>query len=231
MSKLKALILDAGGVLVRPKDGNWNIPARYRELLGDYALDIPSEKWLEACRAESDVLREDCFVNGISAEYELKLCFMKNIAVRMGWNLPFDSIVALAQDFTYNFDRYLWYDDVELWLGSWHDRYKLGVLSDAMPSFRSVMEDAHCMEYLDALVISTKVGAAKPDAKMYHTICAQLNAAPEETLFVDDRAGNLLGAIRCGIHAVQMCRDDLEPWNGSYVRNLEELNAYMEGLF
>ena len=26
----KALILDAGGVLVRPLHGDWNIPARYR---------------------------------------------------------------------------------------------------------------------------------------------------------------------------------------------------------
>lgn len=230
MSKIKTLILDAGGVLVRPLHGNWLIPARYRELLGDYAHDIPGEKWLEACRAEADLLREDCFVNGVNAEYVLKRQFMKNVAGRMGWNLSADEIAALAKDFTWNFDRYDWYADARTWLENWRGRYHLGVLSDAMPSFRNVMEDAHFMEYMNALVISTEVGAAKPDAKMYQTICGQLHADPEECLFADDRVCNLLGAMRCGMRAVQVCRDDLEHWNGAYVHDLEELNAYVEGL-
>lgn len=230
MSKIKTLILDAGGVLVRPLYGNWLIPAKYQELLGEYARDIPGEKWLEACRAEADYLREDCFVNGLNAEYALKLQFMRNVAAHMGWNLSDEAITALAQDFTYNSDRYDWYADSKPWLKKWHGHCQLGILSDAMPSFRKAMEDAHYLQDVDALVISTEVGIAKPDAKMYHTVCKQLNAVPDETLFVDDRVCNLLGAMRCGIHAVQMCRDGLEHWNGPYVQNLEELNAYMEGL-
>ena len=51
MSKIKALVLDAGGVMVHPIHGNWNIPVHYREHLGAYARDIPGKKWLEACAA------------------------------------------------------------------------------------------------------------------------------------------------------------------------------------
>lgn len=230
MSNIRALILDAGGVLVYPLHGNWMIPAKYKKILGDYAREIPSERWLKACQAEASILREDVLIPTISQEYELKLQFLRNVAARMNWLLSEDVLVALAQDFTHNPARHAWYSDSQKWLEYWHDRYRLGILSDTMPSFCTVLEHSPCGTCIDALVISTKLGVAKPDAKMYNTICAQLNVAPEDSLFVDDRAGNLEGALRCGLHAVQMCRDGLEHWNGPYVRNLEELNAYLEGL-
>ena len=56
MKRIDALILDAGGVLVHPVHGDWNIPARYRELMGDCARDIPGAAWMEACHAESATL-------------------------------------------------------------------------------------------------------------------------------------------------------------------------------
>ena len=81
----KALILDAGGVLVHPLHGDWNIPARYRELLGAYARDIPGEAFRAACRAEAALLREDISIADIGVEYEKRLQFLKNVAARMGW--------------------------------------------------------------------------------------------------------------------------------------------------
>lgn len=230
MKKIKTLILDAGGVLVYPLHGNWNIPVKYRELLGAHAADIPGEKWLEACQAEALVVREDVYVENMEAEYACRLEFLKRIGARLGWELEHDAYAALAEDFTYNTGRYVWYADCAQWLNTWNQEMKTGMLSDAMPSFRYVVDHSDYRKCFDAIVISTEIGTAKPDPRMYGTVCAQLGADPAECLFVDDRECNLRGAIACGIHAVQMCRDGLEPWDGPYVRDLAELNNYMEGL-
>lgn len=230
MSKIKALILDAGGVLVHPLHRNWNIPVKYCEYLGNHAKDIGSEKWLEACRAEAMLIREDIYIKDMEAEYGMRLNFLKAIAKRLDWELSDDTFALLAEDFTYNVSRYAWYEDTLPWLKEWHSRMQVGILSDAMPSFPYVVRNHEAYGYINALVISTEVGTAKPDAKMYLEICKKLDVAPENCLFVDDRVCNLEGAMQVGMRAVQMCRDGLQPWSGDAVHDLTELNQYMEGL-
>lgn len=230
MSKIKALVLDAGGVMVHPIHGNWNIPVHYREHLGAYARDIPGKKWLEACAAEAHVQREDIILPSMEEEFAMRLQFSRNVAARMNWNLGEEALQAYARDFTYNPDRHAWYDDVLTYLPRWHEKLKMGILSDAMPSFRSIMNSHPAKDHFDAIVISTEIGAVKPNSRMYETVMQLLNAHPDECLFVDDRVCNLEGAMACGMHAVQMCRDGLEPWEKDHVCNFTELNEYLEGL-
>lgn len=230
MKKIKALILDAGGVLVHPLHGDWNIPARYRELLGAHAQQVPGEAWRSACRAEAEILREDVVVADMEAECALRLEFLRRVAERMGWPLTQAQLCALAEDFTYNPERYAWYADTQTQLAQWKGRIRLGMLSDAMPSFRSFVHDRGLEEIFEAVVISTEVGTCKPDARMYAEICRRMGVEAEACLFVDDRPCNLEGAMRYGMRAVQMCRDGLEPWSGAWVRDLAELNDHLEGL-
>ena len=230
MSKIKALVLDAGGVLVHPLHGDWNIPVKYREFLGDYAGDVNGEKWKEACRAEAFRIREDIFIKDMEEERSMRLSFLKAVAKRMGWELSENVFEKMAEDFTYNVTRYAWYEDTLPWLKDWHNRMQVGILSDAMPSFPHVVRNHEACRYIDALVISTEIGTAKPDARMYLEICKKLNAAPEDCLFVDDRVCNLEGAMNVGMRAVQMCRDGLISWDGEQVHDLTELNCYLEGL-
>ena len=230
MSKIKALVLDAGGVLVHPLHSNWNIPVKYREMMGSYADEIPGEKWLEACRAEAAYLREDVFIKDLEEEYGLRLQFLRAVARRRNWVFSEEKLAELAHDFTYNVNRYAWYADSLPWLKHWYERMKVGILSDAMPSFPHVLHSHEAHNYIHSYVISTEIGTSKPDARMYNEICARLNAAPGECLFVDDRVCNLEGAMNVGMRAVQMCRDGLEEWNGDAVHDLAELNDYLEGL-
>ena len=230
MSKIKTLVLDAGGVLVHPLHGDWSIPVKYREFLGCYVEDVGNDKWKEACRAEAALIREDIYIKDMEEERGMRLNFLKAVAKRMDWELSEDTFEAMAEDFTYNVSRYAWYEDTLPWLKDWHSRIQVGILSDAMPSFPHVVRNHEACRYIDALVISTEIGTAKPDAKMYLEICKKLNAAPEDCLFVDDRVCNLEGAMRIGMHAVQMCRDGMIGWDGDKVRDLTELNRYLEGL-
>ena len=217
-------------MLVRPLHGDWNIPVRYRELLGDYARDIPSERWRVASQAEASILREDVIVPDLDAEFALRRAYLAAVALRMGWKLGEEQLQALAEDFNYNPDRYSWYDDTQTWLSRWKPTVRLGMLSDAMPSFRAFTTQNGLGDIFESIVISTEIGTCKPDPRMFAEICARMNVAPADCLFVDDREPNLAGAMAFGMRAVQMCRDGADGWDGPVVRDLAELNDYMEGL-
>lgn len=228
MGKITTLILDAGGVLVYPVCGAWNIPAGYRELLGEYAADIPGERWLAAAKKHASILREDVPVNGLEEEYRLRRQFLSEVAREMDWLLSGEQLSALAEDFTRNTRRYGWYADVDPMLHALAKDYKIAILSDTMPSLRLVVQDHASRDCYSDLVISTEIGVGKPDPRMYQAALTRLNAAANECIFVDDREGNLRGAMACGIHAVQMCRDDSPCWDGPVVHDLSELKTYLE---
>ena len=228
--KIKALILDAGGVMVKAVHGAWNIPAEYKNILGEYAKDVGTAKWQAAHDKNYRIIREDILMpKDTGREYALRREFFTAMAQDLGWQLTEKQLTDIAYDFTYNPLRYIWYDDVNAYLKKWHGSIKTGMLSDAMPSFRDFTVDHGSDIYFHSILLSTDIGATKPDAKMYETICRQLNANPGECLFVDDREINLTGAEKCGLRAVQMDREgDVIRWRGPVVHNFEELDRFME---
>ena len=228
--KIKALILDAGGVMVKAVHGAWNIPAEYKNILGEYARDVGGDQWNAAHDKNCHIIREDIFMpRDTDREYTLRMEFMRAMAKDLNWNLSEEQFNAITHDFTFNPLRYIWYDDVNPYLEKWHSAIKTGMLSDAMPSFRLFTQEHKSDVHFDVLQLSTDIGATKPDPKMYLTICDALGVQPEECLFVDDREINLTGAEKCGMRAVQMDREgDVIRWNGPVVHNFEELNRFME---
>jgi FMN phosphatase YigB (HAD superfamily) len=54
----------------------------------------------------------------------------------------------------------------------------------------------------DAFVLSSDVGARKPDPEIYLRSAEILGVAPEQCVFVDDRADNVSGATRLGMTGV-----------------------------
>ena len=85
-------------------------------------------------------------------------------------------------------------------------------------------------DLFNAAVISTQVGAIKPDRRMYEAILKALDAAPEDCLFVDDRACNLEGATAMGMRAVQMARPACLPetlWEGPVAHSFKELDGLL----
>ena len=225
---IRYLILDAGGVMVHPAHfDNWNIPADYERLLGRYAKDIPSEAYAAAVRAESEIVREDVVLSA-EAEFRVKKEFFAKVAARMGWKLDRSQIAALAWDLSWNPARYIWYDDVDPVLERIHKKYRIGVLSDAMPSFRGIAQARRESRHFDAFTISTEVGACKPDERMYRTVCCELKAEPDQCLFVDDRECNLRGAMEFGMHAAQMLRDGGPGRDGAIVHNFADIEKLLE---
>ena len=228
---MKYLIFDCGGVLVYPSRGEWNLPYGMAEILGDRAKDIGTDAYREAYRQSVHWLDETRLVPDVEAERELRLEHIRSMDARMGWGLTTEEPRRLADDFTDNILRYGMFEDVAPWLRRWKRRYSLGMLSDAMPSILGFLEQFGILNLFDAAVISTQVGAIKPDGRMYAAILKALDARPGDCLFVDDRASNLEGAVAVGMHAVQMARPEFPPdvlWDGPVARSFEALNGLIE---
>lgn len=230
---MKTLIFDCGGVLVYPRMGDWNLPIGIMGILGERAKGIHTSKYLNAHRLSAGWLDEARLVPDVEEERRLRREYIRSVNIHMDWHMTHDEINRLADDFTDNIRRYGFFEDVEPWLKRWKERYRLGVLSDAMPSILKFMDEFGILGLFDATVISTQVGAIKPDPRMYAAITGALNVQPGDCLFVDDKACNLEGAERFGMLAVQMARPAFLPqeiWGGPVVDGMEGLGRFIEGL-
>lgn len=58
------------------------------------------------------------------------------------------------------------------------------------------------IQNFDALVWSYQLGIAKPDPAIYRHALAQLQTAPEETLFIDDKRENIEAAVELGMRGI-----------------------------
>ena len=137
----------------------------------------------------------------------------------------------MTDDFTDDIDRYGFFDDVLPWLSRWKGRYALGVLSDAMPSIIDFLNAYGSGGLFDHIVISTHVGATKPDPRMYRAAVEAFDARPEDCLFVDDNPANVEAALRMGMKGVQMARAEFMPpklWDGPVVRDFADLDRLLE---
>ena len=65
--------------------------------------------------------------------------------------------------------------------------------------FRQVQHRFDFLEWFDGLVISGDEGVIKPDATIYRLLVDRYDLAPARTVFIDDRADNVDGAITAGL--------------------------------
>ena len=229
---MRKLILDCGGVLVYPRLGEWTLPFGMAKILGpERARDLHTSKYLLAHRQCAQWLDESRPMRGVEDERRVRREYIRAMDAQMNWGLTEDEIDRLGDDFTDNMDRYGFFDDVKPWLKRWRAQgVALGLLSDAMPSILVFMERYGILSDFDAAVISTQVGAIKPDPRMYAAILEAMRAEPGDCLFVDDKAENLEGAVAAGMRAVQMARSEALParmWDGPAVRDFQALNKLL----
>jgi epoxide hydrolase-like predicted phosphatase len=84
-------------------------------------------------------------------------------------------------------------------------RYKVGLLSNALPGTRAALGQRFpkFFEMFDVTVFSAEVGIEKPDARVYRLILDRLGVEAQEAVFVDDFIENVEGARAVGLHAIQ----------------------------
>lgn len=89
--------------------------------------------------------------------------------------------------------------------------YEVGLLSNIMPGFIDEMFNHQLLPEVDyaAIVDSSKVGAIKPEPKIYEIAQDWADCDPSEILLIDDSRANLMAAERMGWHVLWF--DDYRP--------------------
>lgn len=105
-------------------------------------------------------------------------------------------------------DARMWTTCNPVMLG-WHQRLKESGLRTAILSnmgdnvLANIEREFKWIHDFDVLVWSYQLGIAKPDPAIYKHTLDQLQTAPEETLFIDDKYENIQAARALGMQAIQ----------------------------
>jgi 2-haloacid dehalogenase len=109
------------------------------------------------------------------------------------------------------------YLEVRETINALRDRYALAVLSDADTGFLAGCLARNDIAF-DAVVSSEDVRAYKPHVSMFREVCARLNVAPAQAVYVGDSPWHdIAGARNAGMRAVWLNRherawpEDIEP--------------------
>lgn len=83
--------------------------------------------------------------------------------------------------------------------------YHISILSNASATYinRIFSESKIPLSLFDKIIISSNIGLAKPDPRIFEYALRELGASPEECVFVDDRERNVLAAKSLGIDSIQ----------------------------
>jgi putative hydrolase of the HAD superfamily len=77
----------------------------------------------------------------------------------------------------------------------------LALLSNAPMSFARVAEQQEWTKHFQRLVFSGDLGIAKPDPEIWSALAQELDAAPGDCVFLDDRQVNVDAALAAGMGA------------------------------
>jgi HAD superfamily hydrolase (TIGR01509 family) len=95
-------------------------------------------------------------------------------------------------------------EQMQALLRSVSKQYKVGLLTNIMPGFLSVMRRNKQLPDLayDAVIDSSEVGTVKPEAQIYEIAQQRAGVPHEEILLIDDSRVNLMAAEKLGWHVL-----------------------------
>ncbi len=232
---MKALILDCGGVTCFPRYGHWLFPSNLTEITNrDYPTAL-SERVYAAHSECAHWLDEGALITSEGREIEMRTGYNRDMNRLLKAGLSDEQCERLAVSVTQDDSRYAFYPDSFGFSKIWSKRYKLAMLSNAMPSLYRALSAQGYARYLCSLTVSCLYGFQKPDERLYLAALNDIHELADECVFVDDLEDNLLTAQRIGMTAVRMKRstytiDPVKPFerfSGDCVSDFSELDELL----
>lgn len=182
---IKAVLWDLGGVLLRTEDASGR--RRWEDRLGLAEGEL--DRLVFGCQASRLATVGRAGVDDIWSE----------VLTTLG--LAHHEREALSRDF-FAGDRL---DERLLdFIRHLRPSYKTGLITNAWPDVRPWIEDKwKLVDLFDLVLISSEVGLAKPDPRIYLLALERIAVAPDEAVFVDDAPENVEAAIAVGLRALR----------------------------
>lgn len=220
--KTKYLILDFGLVLGKPKTGNWFITPNFYEIIGKNKID------LKRLNVLFNKYNENISKKIITKEEEYKAFkeFYLNILneLKIVKNEE-ETAEKLAEDFVYNEDKYIMYDDVYKFLEKQSQKYILILLSDNWPCVYAILKNWGIDKFFTKIYISSEYPGLKKDGLLFDYAMNEFKIKKDEAIFVDDNPELLEVADKKKLIPVLMDRTNLHKDYSKYkrIQNLEEI--------
>ncbi|MBN1218380.1 MAG: HAD family phosphatase [Anaerolineae bacterium] len=191
-TRLKAIIFDVGGVLIRSHSR------------------VGREKWAARLGLDSREF-EDFVFNGESGR-QVQLG-QKTFEAHWRWlghhfGLNEVDLAEMRRDFFAG-------DGLDESLVAYIQRlrqagYRTGILSNFADDARRVWTEQYpFIEHFDGIVVSSEVGLMKPDPNIYQLAAERVGVKVEQALFVDDFAQNIEGARQVGMQVLHFTDPEL----------------------
>ena len=203
-SPVRGIFFDLGWTLLYPPSGDWMFSQFARRYFPQEKLSaLPQDRVRAAQKSGAEFLNRNHLMSTIDEEYRQFLQYYTLLAKALPeLGLSEEDLRRVTEDKVYNLENYRLFPDSIQTLEALRGKYKLGVISDTWPSIVPVLENLGILAYFDCVTYSYTLGVYKPHESMYRDALQKLGLPPEETVFVDDGAGNLEGARRMGIQPV-----------------------------
>jgi epoxide hydrolase-like predicted phosphatase len=181
---IRAVIFDFGGVLVRTEDASGR------------------RKWERRLGLSPGELDQLVFASALAQRSMIGQATQRDVwtDIARRYGLDDEALQQMRRDF-WSGDRLN--ERLVQFLRGLRPRYKTAILSNAWPGARRMFtEHFQLHEVVDAFIISSEEGVAKPDPRIYQIALQRLDVQPHEAVFVDDFPENVAGAQQLGIIAV-----------------------------
>ena len=97
------------------------------------------------------------------------------------------------------------------WLETLHGTYQLAVISNNFGNTRGWCDEYGLTALLEAIIDSTVLGIAKPDARIFEAALSELDVAPSHALYVGDSyAADMVGGKNAGLWTAWLVGDQVK---------------------
>ncbi|MEV6110238.1 HAD-IA family hydrolase [Streptomyces sp. NPDC051940] len=200
----RAVLLDSGGVLIRPVGGRWNPRADFEETVLARHPGVSAEQFARAVAAGDRFLGAS---SSTPAPDDYHRVLLRHLGV--------DATPVLLAELRREVPAHTLlevYEDVVPTLDELARRgIRIAVVSDAWPELPALHAELGIGRYVEAYAISAVIGCTKPDPRMYHHASGALGLAPAQCLFVDDDPALVAAAVALGYQGRALIRDGVVP--------------------
>ncbi|MFJ2740882.1 HAD family hydrolase [Streptomyces sp. NPDC087440] len=188
---VQAVLLDSGGVLMRPVGGRWNPRADFEETVLAHDPSITEDRFAAAIAAGDRFFADSPSTPDHDDYHRVMLHSLgaeatPQLLADLRREVPADRVLEL-------------YPDVRSTLEELSRRQvRMAVVSDAWPDLPDLRAALGIRHFFEAYAISAELGCTKPDPRMYHHASTALGLTPGQCLFIDDDPDLVRAAVDLG---------------------------------
>lgn len=218
---IKYVILDFGKVLAGPTTGDWFITPCFLKNIDINLID--KDKFKEAIKKYGYF--KDGVITTLEEEYEAFYNLYSSTLKEINYPKYSDEIAKkIAYNFTYENDKYTFYDNIETELEELNKKYTLILLTDNWPCVNRILDEKNLTKYFNKVYVSSIYGKQKKDNVLFDYPINDFKIKEKEAIFIDDNESLLDIAKSKGLDVMLMDRECIIE-NSKYpiINNLKKI--------